>query len=57
MDYELLSYGKTKVKQTELDDFLGIANKLKIKGMKGFTENQKRNDILGREFAKMSIFC
>ena len=57
MDYELLSYGKTKVKQTELDDFLGIANKLKIKGMKGFTENLKQNDILGREFAKMSIFC
>ena len=54
---ELLSYGETKVEQTKLDDFLGIANKLKIKGMKGFTENLKQNDILGREFAKMSIFC
>ena len=53
---ELLSYGETKVEKTELDDFLGIANKLKIKGMKGFTENLKQNDILGREFAKMSIF-
>ena len=31
---ELLSYGQTKVEETKLDNFLGIANMLKIKGMK-----------------------
>ena len=40
---ELLSYGETKVDRTELEDFLGIAYKLKMKGMKRYKENLKQN--------------
>ena len=40
---ELLSYGERKVDRTELEDFLGIAYKLKMKGMKRYKENLKQN--------------
>ena len=45
---ELLSYGQTKVEETKLDNFLGIANLLMIKGIKRCKQKHRKVENLQR---------
>ena len=45
---ELLSYGQTKVEETKLDNFLGIANLLMIKGIKRCKQKHRKAENLQR---------
>ena len=45
---ELLSYGQTKVEETKLDNFLGIANLLMIKGIKRCKQKHRKVETLQR---------
>ena len=45
---EWLSYGQTKVEETKLDNFLGIANLLMIKGIKRCKQKHRKVENLQR---------